>query len=159
MEPHTLPSRLRGPALVPKANTRLDRPSRLKRKVLFKKKTGNKKKNKKNKKKTGSRGEAGWDSRRRHTGPAGSAGTPTWPESTRGRPGDRAIAQKTSPRAALLFPRDNQNLPPSCCLLHNCFRRPFRETRTCTHTEEAFQIPGLRVEVKVGRPPFLEGGH
>ena len=35
---------------MPKANTRLDRPSRLKRKVLFKKKTGNKKKIKKIKK-------------------------------------------------------------------------------------------------------------
>ena len=42
---------------MPKANTRLDRPSRLKRKVLFKKKTGNnKKKIKKIKRRQGAEG-------------------------------------------------------------------------------------------------------
>lgn len=111
------------------------------------------------KKKTGNRGEPCRDPRRWHEGPAGSTGIPFGPQTTLGQPGDRARTQKTAPCTALLFSHNNQNLPTSRCFLYNCFRRPFSETRTCIYTEEAFQIPGFRVEVKEGRHPFLEGGH
>lgn len=111
------------------------------------------------KKKTGNRGEAPGT---RGGGTKAQPATPSLPfgpQTTLGQPGDHARTQKTAPCTALLFSHNNQNLPTSCCFLYNCFRRPFSETRTCIYTEEAFQIPGFRVEVKEGRHPFLEGGH